>query len=153
MGRPRMPEPQRQRLQELILSELVSDTEIAERLGLSRRTVRLEREGLLAADGGESLCHLAAGETYASRPIRCTGCGGLVRVLPCRLCRCRERLQRERDYRRRAATGLGAAYHRTPLKQQSLFEAAGDSPDLPPPKAVQIAGRFTGLHRHFKRRD
>lgn len=148
MGRPRMPESLRKTLQELILSELVGDTEIADRLGLSRKTVYLERQALLAEDGGESLCHLAAGETYCVKPIRCQGCGGMVRVLPCRLCLARQGLERERQSRRRAAMGLGASYHRVPLKQQQLF----DGPDLPPPKASQISGRFTGLNRHFKRR-
>ena len=149
MGRPPMPQALRDKLQGLILSELLSDTEIADRLGLGRTTVYLERQALLTDDGGESLSHLAAGETYCRKPVRCRGCGGLVRVLPCRLCLTREGLENERHARRRSAMGLGASYHRVPLKQGQLF----DGPDLPPPKTAQVGGRYSSLTKHFKRRN
>lgn len=153
-GKPPIPETAREQLRLLLTSELLADTEIAERVGVSPRTVARERRRLVEGEsvrtGDDDYCHLAAGERYLPTPIRCRGCGGSVHVLPCRLCKVAAQLDAARQRRKLGSIKLRDP--QTPLgqKQRELFGDAG--PDLPPAKnPPAISTRYSGLTKHFRR--
>ncbi len=76
-GRPPLPEGTKSLVRELIALG-VEQTEIAERLAISRRSVQFIAARLLAAD-------LKPGERRVDPPQRCPG-GHLCSILPCRMC-------------------------------------------------------------------
>jgi len=159
-GKPRLALELRERLRTLIVSELLTTTEIAERLELPRQTVYRERQRIVDGDGGsirtgsanagEEYCHLAAGESYCPTPVRCKGCGGLVHVLPCRLCLVAARLAQAAAERKLRSIKLQAPDTPIGRKQLSLL----DGPDIPPPKKRRSsAAPYSSLLQHFRKRD
>lgn len=81
MPKPPLPPAVKQRARALLLGG-VSPTDVARQLaGQLSRTAAWRLGRALASDDG----HLQPGEMVI-QPMRCTGCGGLIVVYPCRTC-------------------------------------------------------------------
>jgi len=139
-GRPPIRATKRDQIDELILADLFSLREIAERVDVGVGTVRRRRSELFRRGDAEHDGTLAAHERRLPAPIRCQGaCAGLITIVPCRACRALRLIESER-----CARQLGLL----PRRQGQLFEpeelARKKTPPLP-------RGKFAPLIDHFRR--
>jgi hypothetical protein len=162
-----MPARVRQRLERLILSELLTDSEIGRRVGLSHTTVWRVRNLLYGDDGEKAGSQLKADERYVNgKPPRCPDCGGSLNVIPCRLCRVARHMAADRAARQLGLIGAGLPPEKSlRLKQRQLDGFADGSPKskIESPrspfgraprkkKPPRIQGKGTGILAHYKRR-
>jgi hypothetical protein len=84
-----------QMVKQLLASTMLSQREIARRVGVNRETVnRIAHEARF--DAAEHKRAAAAAEpNQLVEPIRCHGCGGLIIVTPCPLCKVRKMIRQQ----------------------------------------------------------
>lgn len=75
-------------IRRLLDERMLSQRDIAARLGVSRGTVWRIASGRRGLHGGDDVIRFTKREATKSLPTRCAGCGGKVHM-PCRLCRTR----------------------------------------------------------------
>jgi hypothetical protein len=72
---------------ETLLEQGLAQCRIAELLGISRASVHNIKYAGEGLDGEEHAVELGPGERLLARAVRCEGCGGKIRQLPCPACR------------------------------------------------------------------
>ncbi len=146
----------RERVESLIATDLLSDSEIARRLGIHQTTVSRIHRALALVARDASLDDLRPGERRLPRPMRCPDCGGLITVVPCRLDRIRRQMESARAAREAGLVLSGPPAKRAAVKrrQLDLFGEAG--PQLAAPRSKHAgpkpARKYAPLLNRFKRR-